>query len=340
MSLTVTQTLSGSSGGGSGSRGVGYRATRVHDYLYDPLYTISSEKDLARLNFQAHASLDRVKKVPKFRSMFSILPHYPSHMLCLESKDPVPYFIDRRWRGWAEQHRDALLKLSAFDPTIKVPVKAYEEPDVLGKDRYRYFERPAIPFIQQIPPNVVLELSRGKPYTGHGKDTMDRPLTPAFRTVGIQTDYRDGEAQTEPYSPEYVTRPGSAPELLTLATLTWGRGLPAGLAEVEMIERARAKRAWEATLPPMNDKSQLDKRRRMMDEMERKEWALREWEIEQLQEVRLEVLEKLLKEREQRQQDLNVTRLNARWLKCQREREQKVKKIRKEHIKKYEQYPT
>lgn len=59
-----------------------------------------------------------------------------------------------------------------------------------------------------------------------------------------------------------------------------GRGLPAGMAEVEMIERARAKRAWEATLPPLNDVSQLEKRRKMMDEMERKEWALREQEIE------------------------------------------------------------
>lgn len=47
-----------------------------------------------------------------------------------------------------------------------------------------------------------------------------------------------------------------------------------------MIERARAKRAWEATLPPLNDVSQLDKRRKMMDEMERQEWALREREIE------------------------------------------------------------
>lgn len=52
------------------------------------------------------------------------------------------------------------------------------------------------------------------------------------------------------------------------------------MAEVEMIERARAKRAWEATLPPLNDLSQLDKRRRMMDQMERKEWAFREDEIQ------------------------------------------------------------
>ena len=51
-----------------------------------------------------------------------------------------------------------------------------------------------------------------------------------------------------------------------------GKGLPAGLAEVEMIERARAKRAWEATLPPLNDLDQLEKRKKMMDEMERKVW--------------------------------------------------------------------
>ena len=40
-----------------------------------------------------------------------------------------------------------------------------------------------------------------------------------------------------------------------------GHGLPAGLAEVEIIERARAKRAWEATLPPLSDMSQIEKRR-------------------------------------------------------------------------------
>ena len=38
----------------------------------------------------------------------------------------------------------------------------------------------------------------------------------------MQTDYRDSETQTEPYSPEYVVRPGSQPELLTLASLTFG----------------------------------------------------------------------------------------------------------------------
>ena len=47
-----------------------------------------------------------------------------------------------------------------------------------------------------------------------------------------------------------------------------------------MIERARAKRAWEATLPPLSDVTQHEKRKKMMEDMEHIEWKLREQEIE------------------------------------------------------------
>ncbi|NXX91488.1 CFA91 protein, partial [Centropus bengalensis] len=146
-------------------------------------------------------------------------------------------------------------------------------------------------------------------------------------TLGTQTDYRDGETQTDPYSPEYVVLGGSIPELLTLATLTWGRGLPAGLDEVEMIERAREKRAWEATLPPYNDVSQLMKRRKMMDAMEREEWAFREQEIEKLQAFRLKVLKKLLQKRQNNQNELDTKYLDAHWQNYQKAKEEKFKKI-------------
>lgn len=64
-----------------------------------------------------------------------------------------------------------------------------------------------------------------------------------------------------------------------LLLLLTGHGLPAGLAEVEMIERAREKRRWEEGLPPLDDPTQLQQRREMMEEQERKEWAYRENEI-------------------------------------------------------------
>lgn len=56
-----------------------------------------------------------------------------------------------------------------------------------------------------------------------GSNSDERP---AHVTVGVQTDYRENEAQTDPYSPDYVIRPGTTPsELLQLATLTWGTAI-------------------------------------------------------------------------------------------------------------------
>ncbi|XP_069491954.1 cilia- and flagella-associated protein 91 [Ambystoma mexicanum] len=313
--------------------GGGYRPGRVFDFLYDPVHTLSSERDHAQANVRAHLAYGRMKKVPEFPAMFSNLPHHPRYTLCLEVKNPVPQFIDRRWRGRAAQSKAALQHLSVAQACICPP--SADGADVTGKNRYKYFERPLIPFVQQIPPHVLLEMGRTDPYNCLGTGE-ERPPTPLVRTIGMQTDYRDSEAQTDPYTPDYVVRSGSVPELLTLANLTWGRGLPAGLAEVEMIERAREKRAWEAALPPLchtSDTAYLEKRRKMMDEQERKEWAYREREIGKLQEARLEILKQLLQKREDSQREMDVKRLDDRWCKLQRAKEEHVKLIKNEHIK-------
>jgi len=306
--------------------------SRTHDYLYDPVYALSSERDHARAAFKANTNVARIRRVPEFQPMFSNLGHHPNHHVRIDVTDPVPGFIPRQWRGYSEQARDALIRYTKFnyDPSVKIPPKHYERTHVTGKDRYKFFRRPIIPFLQQIPPDVVLHTSG---VVNNNNESVERPLTPLTRTVHVQTDYRESETQTDPYSPEYVTRPGSQPELLTLATLSFENGLPAGLAEVEMIERARAKRAWEATLPSLSDLSQLDRRRKMMDEQERKEWAFREKEIERLQEDKLRVLQKLLQEREKKHNDLITKRLDKLWVKKQEMKEKKFDKIRAEHIK-------
>ena len=51
---------------------------------------------------------------------------------------------------------------------------------------------------------------------------LARPRTPLQRTVGTQTLYRDSETQTDPYTPAFVVKQGTNPELLTLATLSYG----------------------------------------------------------------------------------------------------------------------
>ncbi|XP_071988430.1 cilia- and flagella-associated protein 91 [Engystomops pustulosus] len=267
-----------------------------------------------------------MQKVPKFPTMFSELVHQPRFTLRLQLRDPVPQFINRQWRGREEQRLSALRHMNISQATAVTRGDA-DPGDVSGRNRYKFFERPLIPFSQQTAPGVLLAVSRAEV-----TPRPERAPSPLVRTVGIQTDYRDSEAQTDPYSPEFVVRAGSVPEVLMLANLTWGRGLPAGLAEVEMIERAREKRAWEATLPPLSDPSQLEKRRRMMDEQERKEWAFREQEIEKLQAARLEVLRKLLQKRKETQKEEDGKRLDTKWSHLQNGREERAQRIRAEHI--------
>lgn len=307
------------------------QASRTYDYLYDPIYTLSSERDHARATFRATTNAGRIQRVPEYPMMFSGLRHYPSSSVRIDSYDPVPRFIQRQWRGYQDEARDSLMRYKSQDPTMKVPERALLRSEVDGKERFKYFRRPIIPFLEQIPADAVLQANRTDPMTGT-EVIAERAPTPPTRTVMVQTDYRDSETQTDPYSPEYVIQPGTQPELLTLATLAYGHGLPAGLAEVEMIERARAKRAWEATLPPLNQAGNLAKRRAMMDAQERKEWAFREKEIEELQEARLEVLIKILQQREDTHAELNNKRLDHIWSQKQEEKDVKFESIKSAHI--------
>ncbi|XP_069372167.1 cilia- and flagella-associated protein 91 [Paralichthys olivaceus] len=286
------------------------RRQRVYDFLYDPVHTVSSEVDHVR----SRASTHRVCRVPKFGSMFSSLPHHPGYTLQLSPADPIPPSVDRSWRGPGEQHAGVIPR---------------RQDGRVGADRWKYFQCPLIPSTQQLLPDAIYALPQENFVTPGGKDAEQQPT---HVTVGVQTDYRESETQTDPYSPEYVIRPGTTPtELLLLAPLTWGHGLPAGLAEVEMIERARAKRVWEASLPPLDDLSQLDKRRRKMEEMEAREWAFREEEIQNLQESRLAVLTDLLMQRGEALGDVTNQRLNRIFSKLQEDRQSKLHKTHNDY---------
>ena len=177
--------------------------------------------------------------------------------------------------------------------------------DIGGKLRFKYFRRPMVPYLQAVPPDVLLAREEA------AEEAPPAPREPASKTVGTQSDYRENEAQTDPYTPDYTVRPGSAPELLTLVSLAWGSGLPAGLAEVEMIERARAKRAFEASLPPIDgdDPKSFEIRRKLMAEQELKEWEEREREIEAIEGARLDLIRKALEQRDEEKDQANFQRL-------------------------------
>ena len=107
---------------------------------------------------------------------------------------------------------------------------------VSGSNRHKYFKRPIIPFMSAQPPEVLFATTRD------GESALDAPAAepePLARDAGCQSDMRESDTQTDPYTPDYVVPAGTEPEVLGLAALKWGQGLPAGLHEVQMIERAR-----------------------------------------------------------------------------------------------------
>lgn len=322
---------------------------RTHDYLYDPTCTLSGVRDHARETFMSKTTTEQVQAVPVYEHLFSDLRQYPRFSYKIQARDPVPAHVNRQWPGQADAHRDqiALSKLFTGNDAFVVPPRSFAHVDVGGRERAKFFRKPLVPFMEAIQPLVVLDTSRSPANTfgegtfrGQQTRTMgqNRPSAvaptqqPATRTQAIQTDYMEREAQTDPYTPEYVVKPGEQPEVLTLATLMYQKGLPAGLAEVEMIERARAKRQWEASLPPLDDPQQWEKRFKMMSEMEQQEWLLRENEIEKLQNLRIELLEKMLKENEAHRYDTSVERINRQWSQKQVEREEFVKTNRLHYL--------
>mmetsp|Transcript_2000 Transcript_2000/g.4511 ORF Transcript_2000/g.4511 Transcript_2000/m.4511 type:complete len:591 (-) Transcript_2000:95-1867(-) len=174
--------------------------------------------------------------------------------------------------------------------------------------------------------------------TSEGVTTLHEPKTKA---VGTQSLYRESEAQTVPYSPDYFIGPNQVPEILTLTHLTYGSGLPVTEAELQMIERTRQKRLFEQMLPPPTDECNLEVRSKLMEAAEFREWAERERNIKDLQERRLELLRTAMAERTKRRdmgQDEKVERLRKKkeeerdrvMAACQRRRTKVLRKLQKE----------
>ena len=105
----------------------------------------------------------------------------------------------------------------------------------------------------------------------------------------MQTQYRDSEAQTDPYSPEYSPlNLANPPEVVSLAHLTWANGrLPASDREIDRVLRDRERRRAQASLPPISDKKTLELHRMCLEEQEKLDFALCEREIDEDMEGRL-----------------------------------------------------
>ncbi|KEG09855.1 hypothetical protein DQ04_04531050 [Trypanosoma grayi] len=153
-----------------------------------------------------------------------------------------------------------------------------------------------------------------------------KPVTPTTKTTitsegsagqgrdaGIQTVFRENEAQTLPYTPDFYIPEGGDPnpEVLGLRDLKWNDGLPAGTEEVELIQRLRRRRALEASLPQETDAKTAEVRFRALYELEEQERKEREEHMEKIRQRRLNGIRDALMERDRAREEANRCRLEV-----------------------------
>lgn len=214
--------------------------------------------------------------------MFSDLAHYPRHTFQVSSKSEMPSHVGKHW----------------VEPGNKAVIGS-EAVEVTGKFRHRYFMRPNKQMLSTLP-HVVMHAMKetGMAHSFGQSVQVDAKAEPKTKTVGTQSLYRDSEAQTSPYSPDYFIAPNQVPEVLALTDLSFGAGLPATEMELQVIERTRQKRLFQSMLPPPTDETSLEIRSCLMEAQEFRDWADREKQIKDLQEKRLSLIKTELQKRD------------------------------------------
>lgn len=106
------------------------------------------------------------------------------------------------------------------------------------------------------------------------------------------------------------------PEVVFVADIIESVSYP-GIKEVEIVERARKRRMWETTLPPIKAQSEIPSRVAALEAFEWEEWIAREKDINECQQVRLKIVSDLIDKREEKYKtdtDLKIQNCKKRTL--------------------------
>ncbi|EFA13217.2 Protein MAATS1-like Protein [Tribolium castaneum] len=279
---------------------------RPHDYAYDPLFVVSGPKDHYKAALLARLSTAKFQICPIFANMFSDLPNHPRKQYIRRKSAHLPQ-AGRSYKSRLEPNLDYLCSRKV---------------DVIGADRSKYFHVPKTSIGGHLIPELQLHYTSPRE-----KLPSVVKAEPKSQNKKIQTEFRESSVQTSPWEPSIVFNGDTEPELLKLDFLKWGSGLPPGMHEVQLLERARMKRAWEERCE-VRTAEDLEKRRTIIAAMERDEWAFREQEIQDIQDLRLKLLEKMLNELHEKSKNRNEAKLRMFAEMKYAEKEQKLKKLR------------
>ena len=130
------------------------------------------------------------------------------------------------------------------DRVLNIPSESY----VAGRQRMNFFKPPVFDTHDDKMPQIderIIEIDM----TNEDKIKVVKNK----RSIGIQTLYRESEVQTDPAPLGEVEKDGTFLEILELKDFSFGKGLPVTMYELELIAKAREKRAFNDALPPLSD---------------------------------------------------------------------------------------
>lgn len=276
-------------------------SSRTFDHLYDPNYITSDYKDVWKANYTSIQNSGILSIYPIYKSMFSDLARKARNQYMM-TQNPLPFYP---FYGGGDDNQSS-----------KTPV------DVLGCERIKFFDQP------------IKKIENSKICQENCPETTKLEISPQEknREIGCQTIYRESSAQTKPWMPNAVITDfeSELPEIIYVADLITGDRNP-GVAEANIVERARRKRIWERTLPPLRSVKDWDKRRVALEAFEWEQWVAREDDIHDCQRLRMEIVEKLLKQRKNKLDSSYEQKLKNTKNRAQIERDKKVESLKNKY---------
>ncbi|KAJ8705735.1 hypothetical protein PYW08_012781 [Mythimna loreyi] len=286
---------------------------RVHDYLYDSAFIVSGARDYARTAFKAAMASSQLILQPIYKTMFSEHRLRPRINVVYHPNCRLPDHMDRSYNAY----------LNRLEENKKLPT-----PEFSGKDCFKFT---AIP-------KRVMPLPTTSPDFRPNTPTIQVPPPGKPRNRATQSVFRESSAQTRPWQPDgkAAEQCQKTPEVLYMDALEWGPGtpyrlgdLPADFHTTEIINKMRHARAWMDLVEGGKFPRWMKKRDAIIDDVVVKDWLFRQAEIDELQNIRLELLHRLQSEQRQKRCNRTSQKLSKLWHEKKQEMDRKVNNIRK-----------
>ncbi|XP_055917465.1 cilia- and flagella-associated protein 91-like [Eupeodes corollae] len=151
------------------------------------------------------------------------------------------------------------------------------------------------------------------------------------KTRCTQTRYRESSAQTRPYLPEIANNKENYEnfEVYQISKLI-DSYQPPGEYEAKVVERARRRRKYEQTLKLLNTRNK-EKHQFVVEAMEWEDWVAREEYIQGCQMLRMEIVEKMFRNREENLRKMSIQRISHSTARIEAKRQAQLQKINIEY---------